>query len=56
MIKLAIRKAYFGVAMGAGGDVEYLTHIVEIENEKLERLLKPESNTTVSISEVVEDE
>ena len=56
MIRLAIRKANYGAAMHVGGDVEWSTYIVEVENEKLERLLKPEQYTTISISEVSEEE
>lgn len=55
MIKLAIRKGNYAAAMHVGGDVELSTYIVEIENEKLERLLKPHKYTTTNISVVMEE-
>lgn len=40
-IKLAIRISDMGAAVHIGGDVEVMTHIVEVENDELERLLNP---------------
>ncbi len=56
MIKLAIRKGYFGAAMHIGGDIDFSTYIVEVENEKLEQLLKPEQYVSISINTVEEEE
>jgi hypothetical protein len=55
-VKLAIRIVDFAAAQhieGAEVEVEY--YIVEIENERLESLLKPSKYRTKSIGLVVED-
>ena len=38
-VKLAVRITNMNMAVHLGGDPEVTTHIVEIENEKLEQLL-----------------
>lgn len=56
MIKLAIRITDLGAAIHVGGDPDVTTHIVEIENCRLEALLKPAAYATKSISVVEEKE
>ena len=52
-VKLAIRISDVGLAAHVGGDPQTETHIVELENEKLEQLLARNNDwVTVSISEV----
>lgn len=58
MIRLAVTISDFGAAAHIGGDVEVQTHIVEVENDRLERLLKqpgPNDYYTVSLSVVKEE-
>ena len=57
MIRLAVTISDFGAAYHIGGDVEVQTHIVEVENDRLERLLKqpgPNDYYTVRLSVVKE--
>lgn len=51
MIRLAIRMCNYG-AMQVGGDIEISTHIVDIDNARLEKLLEPQENITKNISVV----
>ena len=58
MVKLAVTISDFGAAVHVGGDVQVQTHIVEVENDRLERLLKlpgPNDYYTVSLSVVKEE-
>ena len=57
MIRLAVTISDFGAAAHIGGDVQVQTHIVEVENERLERLLRqpePKDYFTVHLSVVKE--
>lgn len=57
MIRLAVTISDFGAAAHIGGDVQVQTHIVEVENERLERLLRqpePQDYFTVHLSVVKE--
>ena len=55
-IKLAIRIVDFAAAQHIeGAEIEVETYIVEIENQRLEDLLKPSKYRTKSISLVVEN-
>ena len=38
--------------MQVGGDIEISTHIVDIDNARLEKLLEPQENITKNISVV----
>jgi len=53
-VKLAIRITDMNMLVHIGGEPEVSTHIVEIENEKLEQLLKYKEYTSKSISIVHE--
>jgi len=54
-VKLAVTICDFGVAVHVGGDNQRNTYIVEIENERLEKLLSEPKHAeyfTVSLSVV----
>lgn len=58
MVRLAVTISDFGAAVHVGGDVQVQTHIVEVEDERLERLLKqpgPKDYYTVHLSVVKEE-
>lgn len=55
-VKLAIRITDFAAAQHIEGtDVETETYVVEVENQKLEDLLKPSKYRTKTISLVIEN-
>ena len=57
MIRLAVTISDYEAAAHVDGGVQVQTHIVEVENERLERLLKqpgPDDFYTVSLSVVKE--